>query len=139
MPRKSKSQATTVTAPGQPYGIAGDQQAAMATIPLPNNNLPISSTPSPNANPNVNTPNEVPSPSGFADVLSAAIASPTPGQGAFSAPTERPNQDLLENVAPPQTIQRTNPTIELLKVMAENMGNDPAILETINRLQMQGA
>lgn len=139
MPRKSKPQATTVTAPGQPYGIASDQQAAMATIPLPNNNLPISTSPSaPSQN-----PLEAMVPSGtnnnFADVLNAAVAAPVPSQGAFSAPTVRPNQDLMENVLPAPSQPTTNPTIELLQTMAANMGNDPAILETINRLKMQGA
>lgn len=139
MPRKSKPQATTVVSPGQPYGIAGEQQAAMATIPLPNNDLPITtvnaSTPSPN--PEMASMQPGPS-SNFADVLNAAVASPTPGQGAFSAPTTRPNQSMMENVQPAPSVSPSNPTIQLLETMASNMGNDPAILETINRLKMRG-
>jgi hypothetical protein len=111
----------------------------MATIPLPNNNLPISTSPSmPSQN-----PLETMAPSGnnsnFTDVLNAAVAAPIPSQGAFSAPTVRPNQDLMQNVSAVPSQPITNPTIELLQTMAANMGNDPAILETINRLKMQGA
>lgn len=138
MPRKSKSQPIASVAPGQPYGIAGDQQAAMKTVPLPNNQTipePLNaSSPNPVAPPTA-TPN---SPSvSLEDILGAAQASPTPGSGAFSAPTMMPNQGLLDQVTPPPTAPRTNPTIELLKTMAANAGNDPAILEIVNQLQMQ--
>lgn len=139
MPRKSKPQSTTVVSPGQPYGIAGDQQAAMATIPLPNNDLPVSTINASIPSADIQMPSMQPgSNSNFADVLNAAVSSPVPGQGAFSAPTTRPNQSMTEVVNSAPAVPASNPTIQLLETMASNMGNDPAILETINRLKMQG-
>jgi len=138
MPRKSKSQPLANVAPGQPYGIAGDQQAAMKTIPIPNSQIipePLRST-SPESATSATPP---PATTGMSlqNILQAAQEAPMPGAGAFSAPTALPNQGLLDQVQPPPNTPVTNPTIELLKTMAANAGNDPAILEIVNQLQMQ--
>ena len=145
MPRKSKSQPVAVTAPGQPYGIAGDQQAAMKSIPLPNTEIQgqnIAQT-SPSLNPEMinqvnQSPNPVASeaPSDFQSAIMAAMNSPEPTQNAFSDPTARPSESLL--TMPMQPNVKKTPTSDILRMMAEANGNDPALMDMAASAALKG-
>lgn len=143
MPRKTKTPKVSATAPGQPYGVAGEQKAAMDVVPIANTtnenflDQPINPQ---QATADLNPVGSNPEPSsGLDSILQAAIQSPTPELGAFSAPSERP-EETFQNMQPMGTPSKppTNPTIEALEMMARNMGNDPALLEMANMMRMRG-
>lgn len=146
MPRKSKTQNTAVTAPGQPYGIAGDQQAAMKTIPLPNTEIQGSNTAqvSPPINPSVfqqvnsGLPEQQSNndSSGFQAAIEAATNSPEPAQNAFSDPTARPSESLL--TMPTKNIPPRTPTADILRMMAQSNGNDPALMDMAAKAAQRG-
>lgn len=126
MPRKSKQQSTTVTAPGQPYGIAGEQQAAMNIVPLPDTqidpqmqNIPTPSTSSPlGASPDSNLEEDV---NPLANIIDAARNSPAPAGAAFSAPTERPEESVLAR--PPLPPAVPNNAANIIRMIAQANGD----------------
>lgn len=143
MPRKSKTPRVPATSPGQPYGIAGEQIAAMETIPLPDANEAAAGA----AVPTVADKQELLNPAGpspepnpdFTNLLQAAVDSPVPGTGAFTAPSDRPDE-TFQNMPSmqPQSGTQNNPTIQALELMARNLGNDPSLLEMVNQMKIRG-
>jgi hypothetical protein len=148
MPRKAKtpSVSTPVTSPGQGYGVAGEQKAAMAAVPLPGGapdvGAPGTGAPT-GASPAAPTPpasrggapvpppaaGPEPAPGGgnpLAQAIVAAISSPAPAEGGFDRPTERPTEDLFTPPAPMRS-GRVTPTARVLSMLAESNGNDPAL------------
>jgi hypothetical protein len=142
MPRKSKTQPIATTAPGQPYGIASDQQAAMKTLPLPNSVIKASlSDPT---STNVPTP-PIPLPqdgmfgspitmgqgmeSAQPDqksMLEAALNTAPPLGNAFSdAPRFAGDQTLMPSMAPAAP---KSAIANILNMIAESHGNDPALI-----------
>lgn len=143
MPRKTKTPNIAATAPGQPYGVAGEQKAAMNIVPMADGNneynpdTPLTSSESnqmlsPNSSP-------IGQPTGLPSALEAALQTQPPGEGAFSAPSNNPDQ-TFENtpMAPPPLERPTNPTVATLEMMARNMGNDPALMEMANKMRIRG-
>jgi hypothetical protein len=133
---------STTPAPNQPYGMAQDQQQAMATIPLPKvagpgelggaqdstGNPPVP-TAGPGGTPVAPSPGGTPgpaSPDPLAEALTAAAMTPPPGPGLFDAPTTRPDEDLMAPAAT-MTLGRRTPVADVLRQVAENNGNDPAL------------
>lgn len=143
MPRKTKTPKIAATSPGQPYGVAGEQKAAMNIVPMANGNpkfnldMPVSSTQSQEMLNPVGPPPETPM--GLDSALQAALETQPPGEGAFSAPSNNPDQ-TFENtpIVPPPMERPTNPTIETIEMMARNMGNDPALMEMANQMRIRG-
>lgn len=143
MPRKAKQPSTP--APNQPYGMAGDQQAAMAQIPLPraaspsdpgggtqdttgNQPMPIpgaGAAPT-GAPPGMGAPAPGPPADDLDGAISAAMAMTPPQGGLFDAPTARPDEDLM-TMPDPMERGRVTPTARALALMAENNGNDPGL------------
>ena len=128
MPRKSKQQATSVTAPGQPYGIAGEQKAAMQSVPLPETRVqPDMQSPN-NATMDQGQPLDsaaVPDP--LQQLLQDAQSMPAPNLNSFSVPTERPDENLM--TMPDQPIAGVpNKTAEILRMVARFQNNDPLLL-----------
>lgn len=143
MPRKTKTQNLPATSPGQPYGVAGEQVAAMNTIPLPtgdtNNFMDQPVTPDQVTDSLAPVGSSMNEGSNFANILQEAVSSPTPGPGAFSAPTERPSETLDSALMQPAPKpMESNPTVQTLMTMARNMGNDPALMEIANMMQARG-
>jgi hypothetical protein len=135
MPRKSKTQPIATTAPGQPYGVASEQQAAMKTIPLPNtvvqanpvapagNNVP--SPPVPTATQSIPTPvNTQQSNSQVA--LNAALNTTPPAGAAFSDPPRYPQQN--NPIMPTPLSAPKSAVANILNMIAESHGNDPALI-----------
>ena len=143
MPRKTKTPSVPATSPGQPYGVAGEQKAAMDSIPLANNtpefntDAPLSSSEATQSLNPAPTATEVPS--NISSTLQAALETQPPSEGAFSAPSNNPEQTFQNtSIVPPPAQQPTNPTIATLEMMAKNMGNDPALLEMANQMRIRG-
>jgi hypothetical protein len=129
MPRKSKNQSTAVVSPGQPYGIAGEQQAAMQSIPLPETRVqPTTQDPS-----NTTMGQEqlfsdsVAVPDPLQELLQSAQATPAPSLNSFSAPTERPDENLMTMPSAPVS-GVPNKTAEILRMVARFQNNDPMLL-----------
>ena len=139
MPRKSKTQTTAVVAPGQPYGIAGDQQAAMKTIPLPNTTIsgdmsaPTGAIPIP---PNELSPTPSEIPSAPQDALMAALNTPPPTSEAFTMPTNRPQEPLMTPV--PASEPKRSRAAEILHMLADASGGDPALIQIANDAATKG-
>lgn len=143
MPRKTKTPQIPATSPGQPYGVAGEQKAAMNIVPMANSNaeynpdMPVTSSEAQQ----MLSPSgpATPQSTGFSSALEAALQTQPPGEGAFSAPSNNPDQ-TFENtpIAPAPMEKPTNPTIATLEMMARNMGNDPALLEMANQMRLRG-
>jgi hypothetical protein len=129
MPRKSKNQSTAVVSPGQPYGIAGEQQAAMQTIPLPETRVKPN-TQNLNSGSMGQEPSDLNSVSGANSVeqlFQNAQSMPAPDLNSFSAPSERPNEDLM--TMPNQPVAGIpNQTAEILRMIARYQNNDPMLL-----------
>jgi hypothetical protein len=129
MPRKSKNQSTTVVSPGQPYGIAGEQQAAMQSVPLPETRV------QPNTqNPATTTMGQEQSsldsaavPDPMQQLLQNAQSTPAPTLNSFSAPTERPDENLMTMPSQP-IVGAPNKTAEILRMVARFQNNDPMLL-----------
>jgi hypothetical protein len=126
MPRKSKQQSTVATSPGQPYGIAGEQQAAMNIVPLPDTQImpemqngampstssPLGAAPDSDLESNVNP---------LAGIIDAARNSPAPAAPAFSAPTERPEESIMARPPLPPTVP--NNTANIIRMIAQANGD----------------
>ena len=127
MLRKSKQQAPSVTSPGQPYGIAGEQQAAMKTIPLPDSQImgemdtPIS------GDAGASMPGSETEPNSMQAAIQAALMSPSPDQAAFSAPTNRPNESIF--TPSPMSTARPTDLGNIFRALAEDSGGDPVFLQ----------
>lgn len=154
MPRKAKPSTppVPVTSPGQPYGVAGEQRAAMQAVPLPDvaaspppagggASAPMASPPPPGpaGAPPPAVANDVPTAGGdpLGEAVMAALASPMPVQGGLTRPTERPDEDLL---TPPPVMRpaRVTPTARVLQMLAESNGNDPALQAIAADAAMKG-
>ena len=129
MPRKSKTQNTNVISPGQPYGIAGEQQAAMKSVPLPQTRIEGNTSPSTDPmSSQEGTMDSVASPDAMQQLLSNAQSTPAPSLNAFSAPTERPEENLM--TMPEKPISGIpNRTAEILRMVARFQNNDPLLLQ----------
>jgi hypothetical protein len=151
MPRKSKPQSANLVGQDQPYGMAGEQQAAMKTVPLPNNTTPMPTAqgtqpavgaPPSDGNPTpLTTPGVAPAtaPSNpMGNALIAALSTPPPGPGAFSQPTTRPAEPVTTMPQPGQPVPNNTPTADILRKMALAAGNDPAILAMANNAAAKG-
>jgi hypothetical protein len=129
MPRKSKQQPTSVTSPGQPYGIAGEQQAAMNMVPLPDTQVagsmdaPISSDMGGSAPMGASES----APNSMQMAIQEALMSPSPDAAAFSAPTTRPNESIFTPAAP--SIARPSDLGNIFRALAEDSGGDPVFLQ----------
>ena len=138
MPRKSKQQPTSVTAPGQPYGIAGEQQAAMKMVPLPDTQVMGSMDAAVGAAPDTGAP--VPPMQESANPMEAAIQgaliSPTPDAPSFSAPTTRPNESIFTPAAMP-SIPRLSDVGNILRALAEDAGGDPVLSQLAAQADQQ--
>jgi hypothetical protein len=129
MPRKSKNQSTTVVSPGQPYGIAGEQQAAMQSVPLPETRVQPDTQ-----NPPITTMGQEQSsldsaavPDPVQQLLENAQSTPAPTLNSFSAPTERPDENLM--TMPSQPVAGVpNKTAEILRMVARFQNDDPMLL-----------
>lgn len=127
MPRKSKQQPTSVTAPGQPYGIASEQQAAMKMVPLPDTQVTGSMDAPIGGNPNASMPGTETKPDSMQAAIQAALISPSPDQKAFSTPTNRPNEPIF-TPAPPSPM-RPSDVGNIFRALAEDSGGDPVFLQ----------
>lgn len=127
MPRKTKNQSTTVTSPGQPYGIASEQQAAMNIVPLPNTQIdpqmeqtnPLDTSRSLGGAPNV-MPSENNNP--LNNIIDIAKNTPAPSAPAFSAPTERPEESIMTKPTTPPVVP--NNTAMIIRMIAQANGDD---------------
>ncbi|NBW35723.1 MAG: hypothetical protein EBR30_12035 [Cytophagia bacterium] len=136
MPRKSKNQPVSVTAPGQPYGVAGDQKAAMQMIPLPESQVqpsmtapitvPSESVPAPATEPQMNS---------MQQAIQAALTSPSPDAPAFSTPTARPNESIFTPA--PAVMNRPNEVANIFRALADDAGGDPYLLELAAQVDEQ--
>lgn len=135
MPRKSKTQSTTRTSPGQPYGMAGEQVAAMEQIPIPLTNQPpaVNAAPaSAGAMPAGMAPSGPPEAAQQAEIgqleqaLMDATATPAPTMPAFSAPvTDDERAALAATKSPMQSARQVSPVVQLLQDLAmANMGDE---------------
>lgn len=139
MPRKSKSQATTVTAPGQPYGVAGEQQAAMKLLPLPDTQVqPDMSAPTaaPSSVPGMANTADAPQPNAMEAAIQAALTSPSPDAPAFSAPTTRPEESIFTTVQQP--ITRKSDVANILRALSDDVGGDPVLMQLAAQAEQQG-
>ena len=143
MPRKTKTPKVAATSPGQAYGVAGEQKAAMDIVPMAganteyNPDMPVSNAESAQMlNPSGDTSGMS---SGLDSVLQAALETQPPGEGAFTAPSNNPEQ-TFQNTPIPEApaVRPTNPTIDTLEMMARNMGNDPGLMEMANQMRLRG-
>jgi len=127
MPRKSKQQAPSVTSPGQPYGIAGEQQAAMKTIPLPDSQIMGEMDAPIDGDAVASMPGSETEPNSMQAAIQAALMSPSPDQAAFSAPTNRPNESIFT----PTAMSAARPTDlgNIFRALAEDSGGDPVFLQ----------
>lgn len=150
MPRNAPRKTDTgipSTAPGQPYGVAGEQQAAMKAVPLPDSApaaaagpppMPGGQAPPTSAEPGGGAP-PMPTggpPQGIASALQAAMAMAPPPGGGIDRPTEMPNQPLT--TAPPARPGRVTPTARVLAMLAENNNNDPALQQAASAAARAG-
>lgn len=156
MPRKAKSQGATKTAPGQAYGMAGEQVAAMEQIPLPQTSITgdagaamggTGTAPNPAPQTEGVPPTSAPLPAiGAAPeinvlekALADAAAMPQPAINSFSAPV---GPEELQNLpATPVTRQMsrmTSPVVDLLQSMALAHGNDARLEELANNAARLG-
>ncbi len=131
MPRKNKTQPSSTTAPGQPYGIAGDQQAAMKMVPLPDTQ--INGSMSDPTGPSGVDPSMPSGDSGgpmnsMESAIQAALVSPSPQAPAFSSPTTRPNESIFTSAAMPSA-PRPSDVGNIFRALAEDSGGDPVFLQ----------
>lgn len=148
MPRKAKTQSTTKTAPGQPYGVAGEQVAAMEQVPIPDSRIATSANTTAPSGERMATPStDVTTPANptvtggsleqlgqgkstemaqLEAALSDAASMPAPSAPAFSTP---PTTDELGRVqqgggiAPPVRVE--SPVVQMLRnLSASNPGDD---------------
>lgn len=138
MPRKNKQQATSVTAPGQPYGIAGEQQAAMKMVPLPDSQINPSMTEPVTANPTIpempgSTPEDLNS---MESAVQAAFLSPSPDSPAFSTPSSRPLESIFTPAAN-GSFNRPSDVGNILRALAEDAGGDPVLMQLAAQADQQ--
>lgn len=138
MPRKNKQQPTSVTAPGQPYGIAGEQQAAMQMIPLPETQVDASMTDNVAASP-LEPFNGIPpatEPNAMEQAIQAALITPSSDSPAFSAPSVRPNESIFTPASMPST-PRSSDVGNILRALAEDVGGDPVLSQLAAQADQQ--
>ena len=130
MPRKSKQQPTSVTAPGQPYGIASEQQAAMQMVPLPDTQVTGSMDAPVAPDMGGSAPMGAPesAPDSMQTAIQEALMSPSPDAAAFSSPTSRPNESIFTPAATP-SIARPSDVGNIFRALAEDSGGDPIFLQ----------
>lgn len=138
MPRKNKQQPTSVTAPGQPYGIAGEQQAAMKMVPLPDTQVnPSMSDP---VAPSPMDAGAAPAPAApqnpMEEAIKAALISPSPDAPAFSAPTTRPDESIFTPASMPSA-PRPSDVGNILRALAEDVGGDPVLSQLAAQADQQ--
>jgi hypothetical protein len=138
MPRKSKQQSTSVTAPGQPYGIAGEQQAAMNMVPLPDTQVTGSMDAPVGAAPDSGAPMPAmeSAPNSMESAIQAALISPSPDAAAFSAATSRPNESIFTPASMP-TAPRPSDVGNILRALAEDAGGDPVLSQLAAQADQQ--
>ena len=138
MPRKSKQQPTSVTAPGQPYGIAGEQQAAMNMVPLPDTQVTGSMDAPVGAAPDGAAPMPAmeSAPNSMESAIQAALISPSPDAAAFSAATSRPNESIVTPASMP-TAPRPSDVGNILRALAEVAGGDPVLSQLAAQADQQ--
>jgi len=138
MPRKSKQQPTSVTAPGQPYGIASEQQAAMQMVPLPDTQVTGSMdapvAPDMGGSAPMSTPESAPN--SMQTAIQEALMSPSPDAAAFSSPTSRPNESIFTPASMP-TAPRPSDVGNILRALAEDAGGDPVISQLAAQADQQ--
>lgn len=129
MPRKSKTQSTVVTSPGQPYGVSGEQKASMQTIPLPETRIePNLQSPANNLTSQETNTDNVSVLSPAEQLMQNAQSMPAPDLNAFSAPTERPEENIM--TMPSEPIKNVpNKTAEILRMVARFQNNNPTLLQ----------
>lgn len=129
MPRKNKNQPVAVTAPGQPYGIAGEQREAMRLLPLPDTQVDPSMTdptaPAPMDGSSPTPASAEPEMSSMDQAIQAALTSPSPDAPAFSAATRRPEESIFTPAAMP--MQRPSDVGNILRALAADAGGDPIL------------
>jgi len=136
MPRKSKQQAPSVTSPGQPYGIAGEQQAAMKTIPLPDSQIMGEMDAPIDGDAVASMPGSETEPDSMQMAVQEALMSPSPDAAAFSAPTSRPNESIF-TPAPMQSMARPSDVGNILRALAEDAGGDPVLSQLAAQADQQ--
>ena len=138
MPRKSKQQPTSVTAPGQPYGIASEQQAAMQMVPLPDTQVTGSMdapvAPDMGGSAPMGAPESTPDSMQMA--IQEALMSPSPDAAAFSAATSRPNESIFTPASMP-TAPRPSDVGNILRALAEDAGGDPVLSQLAAQADQQ--
>lgn len=134
MPRRAKTPRLPATSPGQPYGVAGEQRAAMDVIPLPEDNPPPTLPPPPaDAAPGGPPPAAPLTDLGAAVQGAMQMEAPT---GDLYGPTQYPDQQLGQPYAAP--VRRSTPTADVLRMVAESMGGDPLILQMADDAIVRG-
>lgn len=137
MPRKNKSQPVSVTAPGQPYGIAGEQRAAMDMIPLPDTQVtgsmtePVGKAVAPAAD-----ITEIKPENSMEQAIQAALTSPSPDAPAFSAATQRPDEPIFMPASMP-TAPRASDVGNILRALSEDVGGDPVLMQLAAQADQQ--
>jgi hypothetical protein len=138
MPRKSKQQPTSVTAPGQPYGIASEQQAAMQMVPLPDTQVTGSMDAPVASDMGGSAPMGAPesAPDSMQTAIQEALMSPSPDAAAFSSPTSRPNESIFTPASMP-TAPRPSDVGNILRALAEDAGGDPVLSQLAAQADQQ--
>jgi hypothetical protein len=138
MPRKSKQQPTSVTAPGQPYGIASEQQAAMQMIPLPDTQVTGTVDAPVTPDMTASAPLEAPttSPNSMETAIQEALISPSPDAAAFSALTSRANESIFTPASMPSA-PRPSDVGNILRALAEDAGGDPVLSQLAAQADQQ--
>lgn len=138
MPRKSKQQPTSVTAPGQPYGIAGEQQAAMNMVPLPDTQVTGSMDAPVGVAPDAGAPMPAveSAPNSMESAIQAALISPSPDAAAFTAATSRPNESIFTPASMPSA-PRPSDVGNILRALAEDAGGDPVLSQLAAQADQQ--
>ena len=160
MPRKAKSQSATKTAPGQPYGVAGEQVAAMQQLPLPDrrvsadNKVQLPATPLPSSSsPSASLPIDQQGPTvdvaGISDTaqsnslqqaLNDAAAMPAPTSPAFSTPptADETNRLSTNNAMPMAAVRQNSPVVQMLQQMVLANPGDEKLEEIAARAARLG-
>lgn len=143
MPRKAKTQPTTTTAPGQPYGMASQQVAAMEQIPLPDTSVtpqtpqPTASAQTPPSEAPMGAPTAPPDP--LAQALMDAQAMPAPTAPAFSTPPTPDELSSLQTFQPNIVDQRAmSPVAKLMQEMAIAYAGDERLEEMVRNSNRMG-
>ena len=149
MPRNAKRPtppAMPATSPGQPYGVAGEQRAAMASIPLPMTGPEQvgpqgEAGPPPAGLPAGGPPGQTPAltPDNPMSPIAAALSMPAPEGDAFADETAFPDEPVTAGLPTQQFIQpQVPPVANTLRMMAATFGNDPDLLRIADDAQKRG-